>query len=78
MRKTNLIDDRLLYLFAVKSEETGDACSPYFGKWPCHCCGDMKGGDRYDAEAVIREISTRELVIKDIVSVCPDCLEYWQ
>lgn len=76
----NLIDPNLL-MFSFPDDSSKD---PFFGKWPCECCGDWKSGDRYSVIAVYRDQYGDKGRIEKwdspdrCFSVCPDCVQSYQ
>ena len=82
MTRKNEFHPGLTAIYA-KQDEQGNALDPHFSWYPCHCCGDRKGGDRYDCLAVIRLPSGR-LDHTDgsgkplTLEACPSCVEAWQ
>lgn len=69
--------DKNLRLISVLRNADGDALDPHFSWSPCDCCGDSKGGDRFDAKALVVE-GEKSKVLKHLFAVCPDCVVDWQ
>ena len=85
-KSDNLIDPNLLsFVFPAQGEdESGEIYDPYFGKYPCECCGNRKAGDRYSVIAVYRDKYGDKGRIEKwdrpdrCFSVCPDCVQSYQ
>jgi hypothetical protein len=67
--------------FNLETGEWGDALDPHFSWSPCECCGDSKGGDRFECDVLFRvNLDGRKSTGKAdwTANCCPDCVVKWQ
>jgi hypothetical protein len=77
MIKTNLIHEKLAYLFPVNLAGTETRKPHFFSRTPCACCGDTKAGTRTECEAMVildtYSDGSHSYIIHDIYDVCDSC-----